>query len=254
MTAAILAACAIAPAAAKAADLAGPAASCLEAGFEAERQYGLPSGLMAAIGQTESGRYDPTTGRVAAWPWTINASGRGYHFSDRSEAIRVVQEFALRGIRSIDVGCYQVNLMYHPTAFTSLEQAFEPMANALYAARFLATLQARSGSWESAIAAYHSATPAAGSAYRNRVLAAWSGAPPSRPGAASAGITIPVVAQLAPVGRGIPPGGRTVSLAETPSAWTVAAQTMGIRVWTPGNAQAGKAAQAPLPRVISGRP
>jgi hypothetical protein len=38
------------------------------------------------------------------------------------------------GSQSIDVGCFQVNLYYHPTAFVSLAEGFDPAANARYAA------------------------------------------------------------------------------------------------------------------------
>ena len=244
---AALAACGLGASSAQANGLGPYAANCHDAGIEAERQYGLPAGLMAAIGQTESGRFDPVSGRVAAYPWTINAAGRGHHFADRGEAIRAVQDLALRGVRSIDVGCYQVNLMYHPTAFSTLEQAFDPATNAMYAAKFLASLQARTGSWDSAIAAYHSASPGAGEAYRNRVFAAWTNAPAGRPMAASAGIMIPVSTQFAPTGRAATPPGAA-------NTWTVAAQTMGIRIWTPGAVRPGTSAAAPLPRVIAGRP
>ena len=33
-------------------------------------------------------------------------------------------------MKVIDVGCFQVDLFYHPYAFTSLEEAFDPDANA----------------------------------------------------------------------------------------------------------------------------
>ena len=84
-----------------------------------------------------------------------------------------------RGVRSIDVGCLQVNLMHHPHAFASLKQAFDPKANVDYAARFLRDLFDQTGSWPQAAARYHSATPALGAAYRRKVLAAWvrNGAP-----------------------------------------------------------------------------
>ena len=78
-----------------------------------------------------------------------------------------------QGVRSIDVGCMQVNLMHHPNAFASLDAAFDPTANALYAARFLNTLYGTSGSWVQATAAYHSQTPAIGADYQQRVMARW---------------------------------------------------------------------------------
>ena len=67
----------------------------------------------------------------------------------------------------------QINLFYHPYAFASLEQAFAPLANVLYAASFLTTLHAVSKDWMPAIAAYHSEIPARGDAYRALVLAHW---------------------------------------------------------------------------------
>jgi hypothetical protein len=65
----------------------------------------------------------------------------------------------------------QVNLMNHPNAFASLDEAFDPGANAHYAARFLNALYAASGSWVQATAAYHSETPAIGADYQRRVMA-----------------------------------------------------------------------------------
>jgi hypothetical protein len=72
-------------------------------------------------------------------------------------------------VRSIDVGCMQVNLLHHPNAFASLEQAFDPVGNAIYAAHFLRQLFDQTGSWPKATAAYHSATPKLGSAYQLKV-------------------------------------------------------------------------------------
>jgi hypothetical protein len=151
-------------------------ATCQSAGLGAERDAGLPSGLLHAIGLVESGRPDPVTNRRAAWPWTINADGAGRLFETLPDALAQTRDLQRRGITSIDVGCFQINLQHHPAAFSSLEQAFDPAANAAYAARFLLALRARTGSWDSAVAAYHSATPERGSAYRDRVMAAWSAA------------------------------------------------------------------------------
>ena len=82
-----------------------------------------------------------------------------------------------RGVASVDVGCMQVNLLAHPGAFRSMNEAFEPAANALYAARFLTSLYARLGNWPAAAAGYHSLTPALGAKYGQLIAAVWSGAP-----------------------------------------------------------------------------
>lgn len=147
---------------------------CRAAIAVAEREHGIPAGLLQAIGRVESGRRDPASGRFAPWPWTINAEGRGMFFPTREAAIAEVRQLQLGGMRSIDIGCLQVNLRHHPDAFASLEQAFDPLANARYAARFLADLNASRQDWPRAAAHYHSQTPERAEAYRARVLAAWA--------------------------------------------------------------------------------
>ncbi len=138
----------------------GPAAACVRAAAAAERRWALPANLLLAIGTVESGRLDPVTGRRQPWPWSANAAGTPYVFAAPAEASVVVGWLQDRGITSIDIGCFQVNLRHHPHAFGSLAQGFDPQANADYAARFLHTLFLRSGSWDAAIGNYHSANPA----------------------------------------------------------------------------------------------
>jgi hypothetical protein len=152
---------------------AAPFALCRTAIAAAERLTGVPEHLMQAIGAVESGRRNPG-GAVAAWPWTINAEGVGSFFDSKAEAMAAVTALRARGVRSIDVGCMQVNLMYHADAFSSLEAAFDPGANARYAGRFLQTLQSKTGSWPGAAAGYHSLTPDIGADYARKVLALWA--------------------------------------------------------------------------------
>ncbi len=136
----------------------------------------LPPNLLSAIGRVESGRLDPRDGNVKAWPWSINAEGRGYTFNTKSEAIAAVLTLQARNVASVDVGCMQVNLMHHPTAFISLEEAFDPAVNVRYAAKFLGQLYAESGDWNTAAAHYHSRTPDLALAYQRKVLAQLPGA------------------------------------------------------------------------------
>jgi hypothetical protein len=103
----------------------------------------------------------------------VNAEGQGYFYESKAAAVAAVRSMQAQGMRSIDVGCMQVNLMHHPNAFASLEMAFEPQANATYAAQFLNELYAQTGHWTAAAALYHSATPDLGADYQRKVLAAW---------------------------------------------------------------------------------
>ena len=129
-----------------------------------------PDKLLPAIARVESGRLDPVTSRVRPWPWTINVEGTGAFFQTKAEAVAAVQGLQARGIRSIDVGCMQVNLLHHPNAFHGLEQAFDPAENARYATGFLSALFRQTGSWGLATAWYHSQDPERGEDYQRRVF------------------------------------------------------------------------------------
>ena len=183
-----------------------PGGACRAAIAAAERSFGIPAGLLAAIGVVESGRRG-TDGRLTPWPWSIDAEGSGQVFPTKAAAIAAVQALQARGVRSIDVGCMQVNLLHHPDAFARLDDAFDPARNVAYAARFLLRLHAAAGAWPAAAALYHSATPALGADYQRKVLAVWSGAPADA--ARAAATALPGAAWGMPVAAvgGIAPGG-----------------------------------------------
>ncbi len=147
-----------------------PYDACDYAIAAAEKPPHLPDNLLPAISRVESGRLDPATRRVRAWPWTINVEGVGSFFDTKEQAVATVQALQAKGVRSIDVGCMQVNLMHHPKAFASLDEAFEPATNAAYAAGFLAMLHRQFNDWNLATAAYHSMDPVRGEEYQRLVL------------------------------------------------------------------------------------
>lgn len=151
----------------------GPMLVCERAARQAEHDWGLPKGLLAAIGLVESGRRAPAGKFPMIWPWTINAEGQGYYLPSEDAAVGTVRALQRRGVRAIDVGCFQVDLFYHPYAFASLEEAFEPDANARAAARILSLGRLGSTGWDGAIAAYHSVTPLFGAIYLQKVRAIW---------------------------------------------------------------------------------
>jgi soluble lytic murein transglycosylase-like protein len=151
------------------------AAVCRAALAAAEARYAIPAGLLQAIGMVESGRPNAATGARQPWPWTIDVEGEARFFDTKAQAVTWVRQAQANGTRSIDTGCAQVNLMHHPAAFASLEQAFDPAANADYAARFLKELRtAAGGNWMTAVGYYHSQTPELADAYRQQVQAVMS--------------------------------------------------------------------------------
>ncbi|MGC9270352.1 lytic transglycosylase domain-containing protein [Acidiphilium sp.] len=157
------------------APIADPATLCAAALNLAQGVARTPPGLLNAIATVESGRRDPQTGQIAPWPWTIDANGAGHTYATEAEAIAAAQGFESQGINSLDIGCMQINLQHHPDAFTSLAQAFDPAANAIYGAQFLRRLKSRLGGWDQAVGAYHSETPALGLPYEQKVLDVWHG-------------------------------------------------------------------------------
>ncbi len=200
-----------------------PAAACMRAAAVAERRWQLPPHLLAAIGRVESGQSDQATGRVLPWPWTANVDGADHVFASADEATAAVEGLRANGVSSIDIGCFQVNLRYHPQAFSSVAQGFQPEPNADYAGRFLRSLFERSGSWEVAIGAYHSAEPDKGEPYRQRVLQAWRGFDgPGQPRAA--GVTSDPHVLLSSLAVAIP----VYTPATLPASWRATVLAAGL--------------------------
>ena len=197
--------------------------TCSEAAVQAERAWNLPAGLLGAIGRAESGRLDPLTGRLRPWPFTINVAGSGYFFGSAAAAVAYVQALQNGGVRSIDVGCFQINLLHHPAAFASIAAAFDAGANAAAAGQFLSELHQRSGDWAAAVARYHSGLAERGEPYRARVFAAWQdGGAPAR---------LVRAAAAEPPGRDPPgqdPPGRD------PHVVLIAASASRVALMTPG--------------------
>ncbi|MCU0892825.1 MAG: transglycosylase SLT domain-containing protein [Rhodospirillales bacterium] len=151
-----------------------PGLLCAEAIALAERAEAIPRNLLGAIARAESGRPVAEDRVGGAWPWTVTTAGTGLFFRTKDEAMQAAAEALAIGQDNVDVGCLQINLGHHPDAFMTLEEAFDPLANAAYGAAFLRALFMETGSWPEAVGRYHSATPARGSRYRAKVLDFWN--------------------------------------------------------------------------------
>ncbi len=162
-----------------------PEAMCGSEAARFERVYALPPQLLDAISIVETGRWNPAKKATFAWPWTVTANGDGKFFPTKAEAIAEVKRLRAAGTKSIDVGCMQVNLMWHAEAFANLDEAFDPSANVDYAARFVKELYAATKHWPTAASYYHSQTPDLAAEYRRKLMKIW-GAPVTAPAAAVA--------------------------------------------------------------------
>jgi hypothetical protein len=143
------------------------AGACDRAARDAEAAYRLPPGMLSAIGMVEGGR----------WPWTANIDGSAEWYQSKAEAVAALSRIRSPQPSDVDVGCFQISLHYHPSAFATMADALDPAANARYAARFLLELHDRYGDWDQAVGAYHSVTGALRQDYQQRVMAQWKGAP-----------------------------------------------------------------------------
>lgn len=144
-----------------------PAMLCDQAAQQAAADSEVPVQVLLAITRVETGRQ--SDGQLRPWPWSINLAGEGYWFADATEATAFANDQLAMGSENFDVGCFQINLHWHGAEFVSLEEAFDPAANATYAAAFLTDLYRSEGGWPEAVAAYHSRTPEKAAAYLAKI-------------------------------------------------------------------------------------
>mgnify|MGYP003508075815 FL=1 len=130
---------------------------------ETERQYAIPSGLLAAIAKIES--------EMNAY--ALNINGKAVFANNSVEASDHVESALAKDIRNIDVGVMQLNYRWHGDGFTGIQEMLDPQKNIEYAAIFLLRLKKRHGSWYEAIKYYHSSEPERQYNYSYKVVMEW---------------------------------------------------------------------------------
>jgi soluble lytic murein transglycosylase-like protein len=131
-------------------DAAGAAANPCEAEIlRAADRYGIPAGILYAVGLTETGN------KGSLQPNALNIEGKAVFPKSRAEALADFEAARRDGKTLIDLGCMQINHRYHGAAFGSIGEMLDPRRNVDYAARFLASLHARHETWSMAVARYH---------------------------------------------------------------------------------------------------
>ncbi len=145
--------------------------ACMNATQKIEKELQIKEHLLTTISSVETGRWNKKEQQSLAWPWTINAQGKGQFFKTKAEAVREVKRLQAQGVKSIDVGCMQINLSYHGNAFKNVEEAFDPEKNVRYGANFLKSLYENKGNdWIKAAMAYHSSTPGKALKYKKKIV------------------------------------------------------------------------------------
>lgn len=117
--------------------------------LRAADRYGVPAGILYAVGLTETGK------KGSLQPNALNIEGKAIFPRSRDEALATFENARREGKTLIDLGCMQINHHYHGDHFRSVQDMLDPHQNVDYAARFLASLHARHMTWSMAVARYH---------------------------------------------------------------------------------------------------
>jgi hypothetical protein len=144
------------------------AADCAVQAKLAEQAYDIPSGLVQAIAQVESGHN----------PWAVAVGSKTLVRNDREQAIRVVRS---RPAKGSFVGCMQLSVKHHEWAFDDKLDMLDPVQNVDYAAQLLVELQEATGTWSKAVQRYQGGKPAAQRAYLCKIAAKLRGIDPKSP-------------------------------------------------------------------------
>lgn len=123
--------------------------SCEGEILAAANRYGVPAGILYSVGLAETGR------KGSLQPYALNVEGKAVFAGSKMQALQVFSAARASGKRLIDLGCMQINYLYHHEAFASVGEMLDPHHNVDYAARFLADLHERHQTWTMAVARYH---------------------------------------------------------------------------------------------------
>lgn len=117
--------------------------------LRASSRYGVPTGILYAVGLAETGV------KGSLQPYALNIEGKAKFPRSPGAAVAMIEAAQRQGKELIDVGCMQINTYYHSEQFKSLRDMLDPHLNVDYAARFLVRLKARNDTWSMAVARYH---------------------------------------------------------------------------------------------------
>lgn len=147
--------------------------ACLAQTAKYEKKEKIQTNLLSSVALVESGRYSEKHKTGVAWPWTVGALKKGTFYDTKAQAVAAVEKLRAQGVENIDVGCMQINLKYHPDAFRSLDEAFDPQKNVAYAAKYLKSLYDETKSWGAAATRYHSKSAGYAFRYEDKLLDTW---------------------------------------------------------------------------------
>ncbi|WP_425363567.1 transglycosylase SLT domain-containing protein [Candidatus Tisiphia endosymbiont of Hybos culiciformis] len=128
-----------------------------------EKEHNLPSGLLKAIVEVESGLKT----------YAINIKGKAFIAKSQIEASKIIRSYLKQGYTNIDIGLAQINWHWHGYNFSSIDEMLTPKNNVKYAAKLLTDLYEKHGDWQKVVRLYHSAKPHHHRQYSRKVLLSW---------------------------------------------------------------------------------
>ena len=117
--------------------------------INASKNYNVPLPILYAVSMTEAGL------KQTIQPYALNIDGKAIFPKTKKEALLIISKAKKDGAKYIDVGCMQINELYHGKHFASVADMLDPKLNINYAAQFLKNLYKKQKSWTIAVARYH---------------------------------------------------------------------------------------------------
>lgn len=139
--------------------------------LQAEKDYGIPRGLLLSLSLVESGLGGEP------YPWAINMAGKSIWAESRDDAVRRMTDSRGNIRRNTMAGCMQLSVFLHGRQFSSTEDLLTPRQNVDYAARYLKRHYNRFGDWVLAVKRYNGGTTAQKAAYACRIWNTWKRLP-----------------------------------------------------------------------------
>ncbi|MCY9874542.1 hypothetical protein [Vibrio barjaei] len=131
------------------------AVTCIPKYFEnLSDATGVPGSVVFALALQESATL-MSDGSVRPWPYVINHKGKPYYYRTRRELFSASQSLVDNGMRSFDIGYFQVNWRWHNHRVRNLWSLTEPLTNGYVAMQIFIEQYNKHRNWIVAAGRYH---------------------------------------------------------------------------------------------------
>ncbi|WP_032112599.1 hypothetical protein [Candidatus Paracaedibacter symbiosus] len=140
------------------------------------KETNVPPEVIWAVASAES-----NLGKLGPWPWSVNIRGKAFYFKSQKEMITFIHKKLKKNPHiSMDIGCMQLNYLYHGHKFSNIHEMSNIYENMLVGARYLRQLfeanqhthahkkLTKNRLWGYAVGDYHSQQSSRGAQYIRR--------------------------------------------------------------------------------------